>query len=63
MKYRALGLVSVIALTASAAAADMNFNRIASFPVVMNMAEGEDTSRESSAEIISACAKMLEKLK
>ena len=36
--------------------ADMNFNRIASFPVVANMASGEDLSRESSAEIIAATA-------
>ena len=56
MKYPALCLTSAIALTASAAAAEMNFNRIASFPVAMNMAEGEDTARESSAEIISASA-------
>ena len=56
MTYRAACLTSVIALTASAAAADMNFNRIASFPVVMNMAEGEDRNRESSPEIIDATA-------
>lgn len=56
MTYRALCLTSAIALTASAAAAEMNFNRIASFPVVANMAEGEDIARESSAEIISASA-------
>ena len=56
MTYRALCLTSAIALTASAAAAEMNFNRIASFPVVANMADGEDLARESSAEIISASA-------
>jgi hypothetical protein len=56
MTYRALCLTSAIAMTASAAAAEMNFNRIASFPVVMNMAEGEDRDRESSAEIIDATA-------
>ncbi|MFA8384798.1 MAG: esterase-like activity of phytase family protein [Pelagibaca sp.] len=56
MTYRALCLTSAIALTASAAAAEMNFNRVASFPVVANMAEGEDTARVSSAEIISASA-------
>jgi len=56
MTYRALCLTSAIALTASAAAAEMNFNRIASFPVVRNMAEGEDTNRVSSPEIISASA-------
>ncbi len=31
-----------------------SFNRIASFPVTANMAEGEDRDRTSSAEIISA---------
>ncbi|MGC9419359.1 MAG: esterase-like activity of phytase family protein [Rhodovulum sp.] len=56
MTARLLGLTSVLALTAGAATADMTFNRIASFPVVQNMAEGEDTARESSAEIIDATA-------
>ncbi|MGJ8603051.1 MAG: esterase-like activity of phytase family protein [Marivita sp.] len=56
MTNRAVCLTSVIALTASAASAEMNFNRIASFPVVMNMAEGEDRNRESSPEIIDATA-------
>lgn len=53
-------MTSVLALFAGAAAADghaeKNFNRIASFPVVTNMAEGEDTSRESSPEIIDVTA-------
>ncbi|MEO1556688.1 MAG: esterase-like activity of phytase family protein [Pseudomonadota bacterium] len=53
-------MTSVMALTAGIAAADghagMNFNRIASFPVVTNMAEGEDTSRETSPEIIDVTA-------
>lgn len=57
MSYKLVTLTSALALCAGAAVAqDMNFNRIASFPVVANMAEGEDTSRESSAEIISASA-------
>lgn len=56
MTNRAVCLTSVIALTASAASAEMNFNRIASFPVVINMAEGEDRNRESSPEIIDATA-------
>ncbi len=56
MNARLLGLSSVIALTAGAASAEMNFNRIASFPVVKNMAEGEDTKRESSPEIIDVTA-------
>jgi len=54
MTARFLGMTSVLALTAAAAHAEMNFNRIASFPVVGNMAEGEDTARESSAEIMVA---------
>ncbi len=56
MTFRLLGLTSVIALTAGAASADMNFNRIASFPVIKNMAEGEDRTRESSPEIIDVTA-------
>ncbi|MEM9550055.1 MAG: esterase-like activity of phytase family protein [Pseudomonadota bacterium] len=54
MSIRRMCMTSVIALAASPAIADMNFNRIASFPVVQNMAEGEDTARESSPEIIDA---------
>ncbi|WP_374302114.1 esterase-like activity of phytase family protein [Paracoccus sp. (in: a-proteobacteria)] len=52
MSARLLGAVSVAALLASPAVAD-SFNRIATFPVTANMAEGEDTARPSSAEIIS----------
>lgn len=51
---RFICLTSVLALTAGAATAEMNFNRIAAFPVVKNMANGEDTSRETSPEIIDA---------
>jgi hypothetical protein len=50
-----LALLAATALT-SPAFADKNFNRIASFPVVTNMAEGEDTSRETSPEIIDVTA-------
>lgn len=49
-----LGAVSVLALTTGAALAEQSFNRIASFPVVKNMAEGEDQNRETSPEIIAA---------
>ncbi len=56
MNIRTICVTSAIALTASQAAADMNFNRIASFPVVSNMAEGEDTARETSPEIIDVTA-------
>ncbi|NDW53732.1 esterase-like activity of phytase family protein [Aliiroseovarius sp. PrR006] len=52
MTARLMCLTSALALTAGAAMAEMNFNRIASFPVVQNMAEGEDTNRETSPEII-----------
>lgn len=54
MPIRTLCLTSVLALAAGAASADMTFNRIASFATPMNMAEGEDTARETSAEIIAA---------
>lgn len=50
-----LGLTSALALAAAAPAhAEMTFNRIASFATPLNMTEGEDRSRETSAEIISA---------
>ncbi len=53
MTTRLLGMTSALALCAGAASADMTFNRIASFPTPLNMAEGEDISRETSAEIIT----------
>ncbi len=56
MSARFLCLTSALALSAVQASAEMNFNRIASFPVIKNMAAGEDTSRESSPEIIDATA-------
>ncbi|WP_298908254.1 esterase-like activity of phytase family protein [uncultured Aliiroseovarius sp.] len=56
MTARLMCLTSALALTAGAAMAEMNFNRIASFPVVKNMAEGEDTTRETSPEIIDVTA-------
>ncbi|MEL6566466.1 MAG: esterase-like activity of phytase family protein [Pseudomonadota bacterium] len=53
-------MTSGLALAAGAAWADAHagktFNRIASFPVVTNMASGEDTSRETSPEIIDVTA-------
>ena len=45
---------SIIALTASTAHAEMNFNRIASFATPANMAPDADAGRETSAEIIAA---------
>ncbi|ARE38645.1 Alkaline phosphatase [Rhodovulum sp. P5] len=54
MTARLLGLTSVLALSAAAAPAEMNFNRIASFPVVKNMAASQDTTAETSPEIIVA---------
>ncbi|SFR15209.1 esterase-like activity of phytase family protein [Poseidonocella sedimentorum] len=56
MTTRKACLTSALALCAGAATAEMNFNRIASFPVIANMAEGEDQSRESAPEIIAATA-------
>lgn len=56
MVVRTICLTSALALTAGSALAEMNFNRIASFPVVRNMAEGEDTGRETSPEIIDVTA-------
>ncbi|WP_422075764.1 esterase-like activity of phytase family protein [Tranquillimonas rosea] len=47
-----LGSAAVMALSLPATA--QNFNRIASFPTVGNMADGAETSRPTSAEIIDA---------
>lgn len=47
-------LSSALALAAAMPAlAEQNFNRIASFATAENMAEGEDRSRETSAEIMA----------
>lgn len=55
MTLRLAGMTSALALAAAVpAAAEMNFNRIASFATPKNMAAGEDTARASSAEIVSA---------
>lgn len=54
MSFTRMCLTSVLALTAGSAMAEMSFNRIASFATAENMAEGEDRSRETSAEIIYA---------
>ncbi|WP_417205693.1 esterase-like activity of phytase family protein [Antarctobacter sp.] len=56
MLFRTLCLTSALALTAGTAMADKNFNRIASFATYLNMADGEDSARETSAEIIAATA-------
>lgn len=57
MTTRLFGAVSALALSAAAAAhAEQSFNRISSFPVVLNMTEGEDQTRETSPEIIAATA-------
>lgn len=53
--YRSLMAgTAVFGLMSGAALAEMNFNRIASFATHLNMAEGEDTARETSPEIIAA---------
>ncbi len=54
MTVRFLGAVSALALLAGPALSEQVFNRIATFPVIANMAQGEDTARTSSAEIITA---------
>ncbi len=51
MSFKLAGMTSALAITATAAAADMNFNRIRSFATIGNNA---DPTAESSAEIISA---------
>ncbi|PIE11893.1 MAG: alkaline phosphatase [Rhodobacterales bacterium] len=56
MRLTKVCLTSALALTAGSALAEMNFNRIASFATVDNMAAGEDRARETSAEIIAATA-------
>lgn len=54
MPLRLFCLTSALALaTAMPATADTSFKRVASFATPQNMADGEDRSRESSAEIIS----------
>jgi hypothetical protein len=55
MTLRRVCLTSALALgTALPAAAEMTFNRVASFATPDNMAPGEDRARETSAEIIAA---------
>ncbi|MEM1301232.1 MAG: alkaline phosphatase, partial [Pseudomonadota bacterium] len=52
---RLLGLTSVLAIAATGVAAEKNFNRIASFPVMLNHAE-DMRDQESSPEIIDVTA-------
>ncbi len=55
MTIKLAGLTSALAIAAALpASAEMTFNRVASFATPLNMAEGEDTARASSAEIITA---------
>lgn len=55
MCIRLFGVSSVLALVAAMPAlAEMNFNRVSTFATPDNMAEGEDSARVTSAEIISA---------
>ena len=49
-------LVLALSLAASAANAENNFNRIASFPTYQNIPAGEDRNKETSAEIIDVTA-------
>ncbi len=55
MKRILSGCASVLALaTAAPAVAQSHFNRIASFPVALNLPEGADASTVTSAEIVAA---------
>jgi hypothetical protein len=55
MTAKALGLTAALMIsTALPVLAEPVFNRVASFATPLNMAEGEDLARETSAEIISA---------
>jgi len=49
-------LLLTVSLDASAANAEHNFNRIASFPTYKNMPAGGDRNKETSAEIIDVTA-------
>jgi hypothetical protein len=53
MLLRLTCMTSVLALTTGSAMAEMSFNRISSFGTYLNMAAGEDSARETSAEIIT----------
>lgn len=55
MSARLFGVTSVLALVAAMPAmAEMHFNRVSVFATPDNMADGEDRTRVTSAEIISA---------
>jgi hypothetical protein len=55
MTIKLAGFTSALAIAAALpAAAEMTFNRVSSFATPLNMAEGEDKARPSSAEIITA---------
>ncbi len=53
MRFKLVGLTSTLAIIATGASAEMNFNRISSFATAANNA---DASAESSSEIIAASA-------
>ncbi|MEM8789114.1 MAG: esterase-like activity of phytase family protein [Pseudomonadota bacterium] len=54
--YRSLLAGTALVALAAPAAAQQNFNRIASFATPLNMSAGEDTARETSPEIIDVTA-------
>jgi len=58
MRHFPIGYASVFALAAAASAAAQapteNFNRIASFPVALNLPAGADPATVTSAEIVAA---------
>ena len=53
MRFKLVGLTSALAIIASGACAEMNFNRISSFATAAN---NTDATAESSSEIIAASA-------
>lgn len=53
MTLKLIGLTSTLAIVATGAVAEMNFNRIASFATASNNA---DAAAESSSEIIAVSA-------
>ena len=54
MNVRLTCLSSALALAATGALAQQSFRRVSSFATPLNMAEGEDRSAETSAEIVAA---------
>lgn len=56
MRVSTIAFAAALGTLALPAAAEMNFNRIASFPVVQNLPDGADMNTETSPEIIDVTA-------